>query len=99
GTAEEMIGLESVYSLNKSGWISKPDVFGCHPYDTPGEVERVLACVKHPSQPVEGRVRIASPDAFMEGGNEVEVFLARFVIMHGLAQQSLLCGFKIHSAY
>ncbi|MNC54348.1 hypothetical protein D3C75_1038270 [compost metagenome] len=61
GTAEEVVGVLGGVGDQDGQRVGLSDVLDRHPHDAPRQIERVLAPVQHPRQPIERRVRVRAP--------------------------------------
>ena len=79
--SEKMVGLHGIDRHGQRSRVRIPHILRREADHAPGKIQRVLARLEHPAQPVEGRIGIAPPKAFVEGGNQVVVFLAALVVL------------------
>ena len=80
GAAEEVVGiLRRIGDEDRQG-VGLADVLHRHAHDPAGQIQRVLAAVEHPRQPVEGRIRVRPTHRFMQRGYEVVVLFSRLVV-------------------
>jgi hypothetical protein len=63
--------------------VGHTHIFACQDQHPPKDKARIFACVDHAGQPVEGRVRVGTAQAFDKGADGVEVGIAFFVIEDG----------------
>ena len=73
--AEEMTGLVGCHRNLQPPGIRKAHVFAGEPDHPPGQCKGDPPRFQHPGQPVHRRIRIGIPHGFVEGGNQVVVFL------------------------
>ena len=64
--------------------VREADVLAREADQPPRDVERVLARLEHAREPVDGGVGVAVAHRLVQGGNEIIVFLAVFVVEQGL---------------
>ncbi len=69
--------------------IGHPDILAGKAHQPPGDVQRILAAVQHPREPVDRRVGVAVAHGFMEGGDEVVMLLAVLVVEQGAPVHAL----------
>ena len=60
--------------------VREADVLHGHAHEAARHVHRVLSAVQHARQPVQGSVRVRAAHRFVQGGDKVEVLLARLVV-------------------
>ena len=60
--------------------IGVADVLGREAHEPPRDVERVLAGLDHPREPIDGRVGIAVAHRLVQRGNQVVVLFAGLVV-------------------
>ena len=80
GGAEELhclLGGEAEIEGFGSG---QADVFNGHADDAAGEVEGIFAGSEHAGEPIERGIGVAVADALVEGGDEVVMLFAGFVV-------------------
>jgi len=70
--------------------IRVADVLGGKAHEAAHDVKGILAAFYHPGEPVEARVGVGAPDAFVKGADEVVVHLAGLVVPCGLLLVGLL---------
>src|ERR1035437_4108579 len=84
GNAQEVHRLLDRNALFEGARIGEADVFDRHADQAARDVEAILAGFEHAGQPVERGVRVTGAHGFVQRGNQVEMFLAAFVVeQHG----------------
>ena len=92
GRSEEVIGLFRRERDGQGARIRQSHVLGGNAHHPAGHVQRILAPREHPRQPVERAFDVGSAHGLVQGGDEVEVLFAGFVVggegllEHGLYQ-------------
>ena len=87
GRAEEVVGLLGVEREAERVRIGVAHVLGGEAHEAARDVERILAGLEHPPEPVERAVGIGVAQRLVQGGDEVVVLLARLVV-----EERLLLG-------
>ena len=70
--------------------VGVADVLGREPDQAPGDVQRILAGLEHPREPVHRGVRVAVAHGLVKGGDQVVVLFARLVVQECPALDRLL---------
>src|SRR5207237_6020013 len=60
--------------------IRQPHVLGGDAHHAAGDIQRILAPREHPRQPVERPLHVRPAHRLVQGGDEVEVLFAGFVV-------------------
>jgi hypothetical protein len=60
--------------------IGITDVFRSKADHPPRDIKGIFSGGQHPPQPVKSCIRIAAPQALMQGGNQIVMFFAVFVV-------------------
>ena len=99
--ADEIDGVARGHAEGKRVGIGEADIFDRHAHDAAGDVERIFAGFDHASEPVEGGVGIAVAHGFVQGGDQIVVFFAGFVVeqyafLEGVADDVVgdFCGLR-----
>src|SRR5882762_5325199 len=80
GRAEKIEGTFRGESDGEGAGFGEADVFAGHADHAARKIERIFAGFEHAREPIEGRVGIGVADGFVQGGDEVVVLLAGFVV-------------------
>ncbi len=80
GAAQEVIGVLGRIGDQDGKRVGLTDVLDRHADDAAGQIQRILAPVQHPRQPVEGGVGIGAAHRLMQGRDEVVMLLTRLVV-------------------
>ena len=87
--ADEVHGIACGHAERKRIRIGQANVFHRHAHDAARNVERIFTGFDHAAQPVECGVRIAIAHGLVQGGNQVVVFFAGFVVEQGALLQRI----------
>src|SRR5207302_2464292 len=80
GRAEEVVRLLGRERDGQGARICQSHVFGGDAHHPTGDVQRILTPCEHPGQPVERAFHVGPAHGLVQGGDEVEVLLAGFVV-------------------
>ena len=102
GRTKEIESVLGGESDGESAGFGEADVFAGHAHNAAREIERVFAGFEHAREPVESGVGIGVADGFVQGGDEVEMLFAGFVVAEEFSLQNVfeevlghdLCAFS-----
>src|SRR5262249_5777337 len=93
--ADEFYGLRRGRGHDRSLRVAGADVFGRKNDESAGDEARVLAGCEHPSQPVDGGIRIAAAQTLDEGAGDVVMGIAGGIVVEGLALDRVLGDLEV----
>src|SRR6266702_8156873 len=79
--------------------IGEADVFTGHAHHAPREIERIFSGFEHAREPVESSVWIGIADRFVQGGDEVVMLLAGFVVAEEFPLKNVFEEFRSDGAH
>jgi len=91
GSAEEIKGFFRREGNGEGAGFGEADVFAGHAHHAASEIQGVFAGFEHAGEPIESGVGVGIADGFVEGGDEVEVLFAGFVVAE---ESALKDGFE-----
>ncbi len=91
-------GLHGVHGDGQRLGVGAPDIFCRKPDHPSGKVQGIFPRGQHARQPVDSRVRIAVPQALVQGRDQVVVLLTRLVVQERFFLEGLLQVFKSDDA-
>ena len=83
GHADKIHGIARGHAEGEGVGIGEADIFDGHANHAAGNVERIFTGFDHSSQPVQCGVGITVAHGFVQGGDEVVMFFAGFVVEQG----------------
>ena len=87
-----MAGLIGSHSDFQGTGVGQSDIFAGKPGQASGDVKGVFSCFQHPGQPVNCGIRVRISHGFVQGGDQIVVFLSIFVVEKGLLGGALFQG-------
>ena len=96
---QEVTGLVDGHRKGQGVRIRHSHVLAGEADESSCDIQRILAPIQHPVHPVDRRVRIAVAHGFVEGGNQVVVFLPVLVIQQRPAVHALGQDLLVHAQH
>ena len=94
--ADEVARLIRGHRQFQRAGVREPHILTGKAHHAPRYIQRGLPGLQHAGQPVHRRVGIGVAHAFVQGGDQVVVLLALFIVQQGFARQALLQHFHAH---
>ena len=89
GRAEKIEGVAGGEGDGESAGFGEADIFAGHADDAAGEIETVFAAFDHANEPIERGIGIGVADGFVEGGDEIVVLFAGFIVTEEFALEDI----------